>query len=113
MKRKETSTRFVFKLTAIIVSVMLLLITAHFMMIHSEAHVHAYSHMGPYVTNSSSAGFHRYVTGTVTDSNGSVTYLYGNCEMVNYYYTECDMCACGDIINVHNYVETHHMSCGQ
>lgn len=37
MKRKETSTRFVFKLTAIIVSVMLLLITAHFMMIYDDS----------------------------------------------------------------------------
>lgn len=76
-------------------------------------HVHAYSHVGPYRVAASPGTSHPYVTGTVTDSNGKVTYLYGNCDTVHYTVNECDKCACGDIINARTYMEIWHSACGQ
>lgn len=75
-------------------------------------HIHAYSHMGPYRV-SASPGSHPYVTATVTDSNGHVTYIYGTCDTVHYTVNEYDQCACGDIINGISYTEVWHSICGQ
>lgn len=79
----------------------------------AQEHTHAYSHMGPYTMSASPGSSHPYVTGTITDPNGKVTYIYGTCDTVHYTMREYDQCACGSVINMNNYTDVWHSACGQ
>ena len=75
-------------------------------------HVHAHSYMGPYII-AASPGTHTYLSGYKVDTNGNVTPEYAVCNVVNYTKMEYYECACGDIIDYHQFNEMVHYDCGQ
>lgn len=79
----------------------------------ARAHVHAYSHFGPILYNVTPGSSHPYVSGTITDASGKVTYIYSECETTHNWYREYDKCACGNVINFLDYAKEDHKQCGK
>lgn len=59
-----------------------------------NAHTHAYSEIVQEISNIPGPS-HPYIVGTLTDSNGKVTYIYGDCETVFRTFRKCYKCGCG------------------
>lgn len=75
-------------------------------------HVHAYSYDHTVTLSATPGTSHPYVTGTITDSSGNVTYLYGTCQTVNYRYRDYYKCGCGSVYSLDRGDEWHS-ACGK
>lgn len=78
-----------------------------------RAHVHAYSHFGPILYNVTPGTSHQYISGTITDSSGNVTYVYSECQTTHNWYKKYDKCACGSVMNYIEYAREDHKQCGK